>query len=109
MASLRRDYPEFKALNTEIIVFGPEKESEFSDYWEKHKMPFPGIADPQHTTANLYGQQVKPLKLGRMPALFVVDKQGLIRFKHFGQSMSDIPTDSSVLEMIKKLENPTEG
>jgi peroxiredoxin len=103
MASLRQDYQRFVDLKIELIAFGPEKESDFRDYWQKHDMPFPGIADPQHTTANQYGQEVKRLKLGRMPALFIIDKEGLIRFKHLGQSMSDIPTNNDVLAMIEQL------
>jgi peroxiredoxin len=103
MASLRQDYQKFVDLNTEVIAVGPENETDFADYWQKNAMPFPGIADPQHITANLYGQEVKPLKLGRMPALFIIDKGGLIRFKHLGQSMSDIPNNAEVLSILKQL------
>jgi peroxiredoxin len=104
MASLRHDYQKFIDLKTEVIAIGPEKEADFKDYWQKHEMPFPGLADPQHITANQYGQEVKPLKLGRMPAIFVIDKQGLIRYKHLGQSMSDIPTNEEILSILKQLE-----
>ncbi len=103
MASLRHDYQNFSDLQAEIIVFGPEKESDFQDYWHQHDMPFPGIADPRHITAKRYGQEVKILKLGRMPALFVIDRQGLIRFRHLGQSMSDIPDNKVILDLLKSL------
>lgn len=103
MAQLREDYQSFISQQTEIIVFGPEDETTFKVFWQKEKMPFPGIADHQHIIANQYGQEVKILKLGRMPALFVIDRQGLIRFRHRGQSMSDIPIDKDVLSLLKKL------
>jgi peroxiredoxin len=66
-------------------------------------MPFTGIPDPEHKVANLYGQQVKILKLGRMPELVVVDKQGNMRLKHQGQAMSDIPSNKEVLALLDEI------
>ncbi len=76
MAQLRRDYQEFVDRETEIIAVGPEGPEAFADWWHKHQMPFIGIGDPQHVIAKMFGQKVKLLKLGRMPAQFVIDKEG---------------------------------
>jgi peroxiredoxin len=103
MAQLRQDYQEFVSRNTEIIAIGPETAKAFADWWHEHKMPFIGIADPEHTIANMYGQQVKLTKLGRMPASLVIDRDGAIRFKHFGESMSDIPLSQEMLTLIDDL------
>jgi peroxiredoxin len=103
MAQLRRDYLQFKARNTEVIAIGPEDATTFNRWWHQHEMPFPGIADPAHDIAKTYGQQVKLVKLGRMPASLLLDKKGYIRYKHFGESMSDIPEDQLVLSLIDQL------
>lgn len=66
-------------------------------------MPFTGIPDPKHRIANLYGQQVKVLRLGRMPEVVVVDKQGNMRLKHLGKAMSDIPGNKEVLALLDEL------
>jgi len=66
-------------------------------------MPFVGIADPEHAIADMYGQQVKLIKLGRMPASLLIDRSGKIRYKHFGESMSDIPEDQQILSLIDDL------
>jgi len=100
MAQLRRDYQQFINLNTEIIAIGPETNRVFTDWWHEHQMPFIGIADPEHTLANKYGQQVKLLKLGRLPSLFVIDREGQIRFQHQGESMGDIPQNEAVLSLL---------
>jgi peroxiredoxin len=50
--------------------------------------------------ADQYYQEVNLFKLGRMPALFVIDQTGLIRYAHYGDSMSDIPTNQEVLELL---------
>ena len=66
-------------------------------------MPFVSTADPKHVIANLYGQKVKLLKLGRMPALMVIDKEGKIRYRHYGDSMSDIPSNEEILSLLDNL------
>ena len=104
MAQLRQDYQEFVNRDTEVIAIGPEDEKSFADWWHNEHMPFTGIADPQHIIAKMYGQQVKVLKLGRMPALVVVDRQGRIRYGHYGESMSDIPSDKDILSLLDELE-----
>ncbi len=103
MAQLRRDYPEFVKRGAEIIAVGPEEAKAFSDWWHEHEMPFPGLADPDQAVARRYGQQVKILKLGRMPAQFIVDRDGVIRYAHYGNSMSDIAEDTEILTELDKL------
>jgi len=97
---LRRDYEKFTQLNTEILVVGPEDLPAFQEYWEKHQLPFVGLPDPEHKVLNLYGQEVKLLKLGRLPAMAVIDQHGLIRSVHYGSSMSDIPRNEEVLALL---------
>ncbi len=103
MAQLRHDYPKFVERNTEVIAIGPEDAKPFADWWYQEQMPFPGIPDPQHKISNLYGQQVKLLKFGRMPAMALVDIDGKIRYHHYGESMSDIPLDEKILSLIDEI------
>ncbi len=103
MAQLRRDYQEFVKRGAEIIAIGPEGPKAFNAYWHSQKMPFIGIPDPKHRVAELYSQQVKILKLGRMPALIVIDKKGNIRYRHYGNSISDIPKNEDVLSLLDEL------
>jgi peroxiredoxin Q/BCP len=100
MAQLRRDYLEFMARETEILVIGPEDEKTFALYWEKEALPYIGLPDPEHRVADLYGQEVKLLKLGRMPALVVIDKYGQIRYQHYANSMRDIPPNDEILALL---------
>lgn len=57
--------------------------------------------------ADLYGQEWNLFKLGRIPALLIVDKAGLIRYQHYGDSMKDIPENSLVLGMLDELNATT--
>ena len=105
MAQLRQDYQQFMEREAEILVVGPEDSQAFAKYWEKEQLPFTGLPDPKHKVARQYGQQVKLLKLGRMPALMVIDKQGQIRYHHYGNSMSDIPENEDILQLLDELNN----
>jgi peroxiredoxin Q/BCP len=104
MAQLRHDYGAFQAMGGEIVAVGPEEPDDFKRYWEKEKMPFPGLADPRHVAAELYGQQVSLLKLGRMPALFIVDRDGIVQYAHRAASMADIPPNREILQILRALE-----
>jgi peroxiredoxin len=103
MAELRQDYQKFVDRNTEVITIGPEDAKVFAEWWHNEQIPFVGIADPEHVIANLYGQKVNILKFGRMPAMLVIDKEGKIRYVHYGNSMSDIPQDEENLSLLDGL------
>jgi len=103
MAQLRQDQSEFTKRETTILVIGPEAAPDFQKYWEDHDLPFVGLPDPQHTVLKLYGQQIKLFKFGRMPAQVLVDKKGVARFVHYGNSMSDIPDNKSLFNLIEGL------
>jgi len=100
MAQLRQDYPRFKALDTEIVAIGPEDAAAFQKYWAQEELPFVGIPDPRHRLAELYGQEVRLLKLGRLPAQILVDKAGIVRHLHYGSSMMDITTNEELLKLL---------
>jgi len=100
MAQLRQEYESFAERDTEIVVIGPENSKNFAEYWEKHEFPFVGLSDESHAVLKLYGQEVNLFKLGRMPAQMLIDKNGILRYVHYGHSMKDIPDSNEVLELI---------
>ena len=100
---MRQDHAEFVKRQTIIIVVGPENASAFRKYWEENDLPFIGLPDPEHRVLKLYGQQIKIFKYGRMPAQVLVDKKGTARFVHYGDSMSDIPENTILIELIDQL------
>jgi peroxiredoxin Q/BCP len=56
MAQLRQDYQEFVRREAEVVVAGPEDQSDFEQYWRKEQLPFIGVPDPSHNIANTYSQ-----------------------------------------------------
>ena len=103
MAQLRQDFDKFIAKESVILVVGPDDQAAFQEYWSRHELPFIGLPDPRHRVADLYGQQVKFLRAGRMPAMMVIDKVGQIRYQHYADSMRDIPSNQSILNILYNL------
>lgn len=103
MAQLHHDKQAFDARDTLIVVVGPEDATAFNEYWQKEQLDFIGLPDPSHSVLRLFGQEVKLFKFGRMPAQLVIDKQGIVRFVHYGHDMSDIPPTDEVLALLDQI------
>jgi peroxiredoxin len=104
MAQLRQDYPEFTKRKAEIVAVGPDGPNAFRRFWQNEGIPYIGLADIGNKVADAFNQEVNWWKLGRMPALFVLDRQGIIRYQHYGSSMADIPKTAEVLAVLDGLE-----
>jgi len=81
-------------------VVGPEDAAKFYKYWGENNLPFIGLPNPDHSVLKLYGQKVNLFKLGRMPAQAIIDTDGVVRYVHYGRSMSDIPENDQLLSLI---------
>jgi peroxiredoxin len=103
MAQLRQDYTEFQKRETVLLVLGPENAEAFRSYFRENDLPFTGLPDPQHSVLKLYGQEVNLFKMGRMPAQVMIDRQGTVRYVHYGHSMSDIPGNSELLGLLDEM------
>jgi peroxiredoxin len=103
MAQLRQDYAKFVDSDTAVVVVGPDGAKAFANYWREHDLPFLGLPDATHRILKLYGQQIKIFKYGRMPAQALIDRQGVVRFVHYGHDMTDIPKTEEMLALIAGL------
>jgi peroxiredoxin len=108
MAQLRQDHQIFLQRDAVVIVVGPETGKKFKAYWRDNQLPFIGLPDPKHQVLKTYGQEIKLFKFGRMPAQALIDRKGKVRFIHYGDSMSDIPEDQEILELIDQLNREEE-
>jgi len=72
-------------------------------------LTFIDLPDPERKVLKLYGQEVNLFKLGRMPAMVIIDKTGQTRFVHFGHSMSDIPGNREVLQTLAAINKEAAG
>jgi len=103
MAQLRHDFRKITALDTIIIIIGPESTGAFKIYWKENNLPFVGLPDPEYEVLNMFGQKVNLFKLGRMPAQVIVDKSGIVRFALYGHQMTDIPDNNEIIDLLKEI------
>ncbi|MBN2387208.1 MAG: redoxin domain-containing protein [Anaerolineales bacterium] len=103
MAQLRRDHDEFQQRRAVILVVGPENADAFRSYFSENSLPFIGLPDPEKSVLKLYGQEVNLFRLGRMPAQVLIDRQGIVRYVHYGHSMSDIPENAELLTLLDEM------
>jgi peroxiredoxin len=99
---MKADYDQFLARKAQIIVIAPHDSEKVKAYWEKEKLPYVGVPDPDGILGKLYKQEWNLIKLGRMPALFVVDRSGLLAFVYYSKDMADIPPDSDIFEILDR-------
>ncbi len=100
---MRDEFAAFTARDAVILTIGPDGPNSFRRYWESEHLPFIGLADPKHTVADAFNQEWNIFKLGRVPAMMLIDKQGQIRYQHYSSSMSDIPENNLVLSILDKM------
>jgi len=66
---------------------------------------YPIYYDEEEKVVDMLNQEVKLLKLGRMPALLILDKENIIRYAYYSDSMKDIPENEVLFEVIENLNN----
>ena len=83
-----------------------DKEENAKKMEEKYaKGRYPVFYEESKKVADMLHQQVILHKFGRMPALLVVDKKGIIQYAHYGGSMKDIPKNVEIFEVLKNLKD----
>ncbi len=65
---------------------------------------FPILYDEKNRIAKKLRQGIKLLKLGRLPGLLLVDKQGLIQYAYYSDNMSDIPKNRDLLDLLATMQ-----
>jgi len=100
---LREDYKKFHELDTEILAIAADTQQNAVSYFRKKNLPFPGLIDNEHAVFDLYDVQSKLISIGQRPGLFIVDKEGRVRFAQVGFQQWEIPTNKFVLEQLEKL------
>jgi hypothetical protein len=107
MGQLRQDFEKFQDKNTILPVVEPEEVHVFVRYLQENNHPPKRLLNPKHSGLKQYGQEIKLFKFGRIPAMGIVDMQGMVRFVHDGHSMFGISknTDFMAALQIQNQEN----
>ncbi|MBC6990269.1 MULTISPECIES: peroxiredoxin [Hymenobacter] len=78
--SFRDQYEDFQELGAEVVGVSSDSEASHQKFTQKHRLPFPLLADEGGKVRKLY--EVPRVLLGILPGrvTFVIDKHGVIRY-----------------------------
>lgn len=101
---LGKKVDEFVKFDAEIIAILTDKAKNAKKMEEKYaKNKIPIYYDTEKKVGKLLKQEWAITKLGRMPAMLIVNKQGIVKWAYYSDSMSDIPKNQEILEFLETL------
>lgn len=100
---MTEQYQEFRNAGAEIIALVRDNQVAVHTYFEEHDIPFPCLVDPENRVYRQYDVKSKLLSLGQRPALFVLDKEGIVRYAYLGSQQWEIPSNEEVLAILQSI------
>ena len=86
-----------------MVAIAPEGRDAVARFVEKEDFPFPVLADDDHAVFDDYDVASKMMSLGQRPAVFVIDRAGVVRFDSVGTQQWQIPTNDAVLKVLSEI------
>jgi peroxiredoxin Q/BCP len=100
---LRDRHEDFKQRGAAIIAVAPDTLENARRYFEKNDIPFPALPDPDRRVFRQYDVKSAMISLGQRPAMFILDKEGTVRYAYLGWQQWEIPTIDETLEQLDAL------
>jgi peroxiredoxin len=100
---LREDFDRFDQAGATIIAIAPDTTDGVARFVRDNEYPFPLLADSDHAVFDAYDVASKLMSLGQRPAVFVVDRSGIIRLDAVGTQQWQIVSNDKVLAVLSSL------
>lgn len=86
-----------------MIAIAPDTLEEARAFFEREQIPFPCLPDQKRDVYRMYDVKSAMISLGQRPGLFIVDKDGIVRYAHLGFQQWEIPTVDETLKQLDAL------
>jgi len=100
---LRDDHEQFVAAGASVIAVAPESVASVERFTTQHPVPFPIVSDSDHAVFDAYDVVTRALSLGQRPAVFVLDRDGIVRFDAIGTQQWQIADNKTVVAILSSL------
>ena len=100
---MRDDHAQFTEAGASVVAVAPESTAAVERYVSEHPVPYPILSDADHTVFDAYDVASRAMSLGQRPALFVIDRHGVVRFDSVGTQQWQIPGNQQVLRLLARL------
>jgi peroxiredoxin Q/BCP len=94
---------DFKQRNATVIAIAPDTLDNARSYFERNELPFACLPDPDRRVFRQYDVKSAMVSLGQRPGLFVLDKDGIVRYAYLGWQQWEIPTIDETLAALDAL------
>jgi peroxiredoxin len=100
---LRDDIDQFTAADARVVAVAPDTAEGVARFVQNNPYPFSLLPDETHEVFDAYDVVSRLMSLGQRPAVFVIDRDGTVRFDSIGTQQWEIPTNSAVLSVLAAL------
>ena len=100
---MRDDITDFTHVGAQVVTIAPDTAEGVAKFVRNNEYPFPLLADTDHTVFDAYDVINTMMSLGQRPALFVIDRDGVVRFDSVGTQQWQIPSNENVLAVVRSL------
>ena len=100
---MRDDIEKFSAAGATVVAIAPDDAAGVAKFTRENSFPFALLPDETHAVFDAYDVISKLSSLGQRPALFIVDRTGVVRFDSIGKQQWEIPSNENVLQALAKL------
>lgn len=100
---MRDRYGEFEERGAEVLAIAPHSLDNSRDYFQTNDIPFPCLPDPDRRVFRLYDVRSAMVSLGQRPGLFIIDKEGIVRYAYLGWQQWEIPAVDETLRELDAL------
>jgi len=98
---LRDRYSEFEERAAQVLAIAPDTLENARRYVQDND--FPCLPDPDRQVFRQYDVKNAMVSLGQRPGLFIIDKDGTVRYAHLGWQQWEIPSVDETLEQLDAL------
>lgn len=85
-------------MGARVVAVGPDSAEDFRRTWQALGLSFTGIPDPTGALLDALQQENIWWRLGRMPLVQVLGRNGTVHWAHSGAAMWDLPPVTQILE-----------
>lgn len=100
LGQLEADLAQFRQKNAEVIAIAVQDQAGAQTSASSAKVTYPVLADSDHKIAEAYGVYNLLGDGVAAPSIFIIDKSGQIVWSHRGQTVSDRPSNQTILENL---------
>ena len=101
---MRDSIAEFERRDAQLLAIAPDTLEHAGTYFQRNDIPFHCLADPDRRVFRQYDVKSAMVSLGQRPGLFIVDREGAVRYAHLGWQQWEIPSVDETLAQVDALE-----